>query len=81
MKGCIFAEILTGAPLFSGDTDLDQLFRIMRHLGPLPLRWVEIFSSNTVYLGVRIPQVSVVYPLSAKLPRLGYMALNWLEVC
>jgi cyclin-dependent kinase-like len=31
--GCIFAEILTGQPLFPGDTDLDQLYRIMKCLG------------------------------------------------
>jgi cyclin-dependent kinase-like len=31
--GCIFAEILTGEPLFPGDTDLDQLYRIMKCLG------------------------------------------------
>jgi cyclin-dependent kinase-like len=31
--GCIFAEILTGQPLFPGDTDIDQLYRIMKCLG------------------------------------------------
>ncbi|KAI8849180.1 kinase-like domain-containing protein [Chytridium lagenaria] len=33
--GCIFAEILTGQPLFPGDTDIDQLYRIMKCLGLL----------------------------------------------
>ncbi|RKO96408.1 Pkinase-domain-containing protein [Caulochytrium protostelioides] len=33
--GCIFAELLTGQPLFPGSTDIDQLYRIMRSLGPL----------------------------------------------
>jgi len=31
--GCIFAELLTGQPLFPGDTDIDQLYRIMKSLG------------------------------------------------
>ncbi|EGF79241.1 hypothetical protein BATDEDRAFT_30255 [Batrachochytrium dendrobatidis JAM81] len=31
--GCIFAEILTGQPLYPGDTDIDQLYRIMKCLG------------------------------------------------
>ena len=31
--GCIFAEMVTKKPLFSGDSDLDQLYRIFRILG------------------------------------------------
>jgi cyclin-dependent kinase-like len=31
--GCLFAEMLSGEPLFPGDSDLDQLFRITRTLG------------------------------------------------
>jgi len=31
--GCIFAEMFTGKPLFHGDSEIDQLFRIFRSLG------------------------------------------------
>lgn len=31
--GCIFAEILTKRPLFPGDSEIDELFRIFRTLG------------------------------------------------
>ena len=31
--GCIFAEMVTKKPLFPGDRELDQLFRIFRILG------------------------------------------------
>jgi len=31
--GCIFAEMLTRKPLFPGDSEIDQLFRIFRSLG------------------------------------------------
>ncbi|XP_018914243.2 cyclin-dependent kinase 2 [Bemisia tabaci] len=31
--GCIFAEMLTKKPLFPGDSEIDQLFRIFRTLG------------------------------------------------
>ena len=31
--GCIFAEMVTRRPLFAGDSDLDQLYRIFRILG------------------------------------------------
>lgn len=31
--GCIFAELAMNAPLFPGDSEIDQLFRIFRVLG------------------------------------------------
>lgn len=31
--GCIFAELATKKPLFPGDSEIDQLFRIFRTLG------------------------------------------------
>lgn len=33
--GCLYAEMLTGEPIFPGDSDVDQLFRITRVLGKL----------------------------------------------
>ncbi|XP_024884451.1 cyclin-dependent kinase-like 4 [Temnothorax curvispinosus] len=32
--GCIYAEMVTGQPLFPGDSDVDQLYRITKMLGP-----------------------------------------------
>jgi cyclin-dependent kinase 2 len=31
--GCIFAELVTGRPLFPGDSEIDELFKIFRVLG------------------------------------------------
>ncbi len=31
--GCIFAEMASGQPLFTGDSEIDQLFRIFQKLG------------------------------------------------
>lgn len=33
--GCIFAELVTKKPLFPGDSEIDQLYRIFRTLGSL----------------------------------------------
>ena len=91
-KGCIFAELLTGQPLFPGDTDIDQLYRIMKclgifsltftphYLGQLTPRHTEIFLRNPLFVGVRIPEIGKLTPLSVKLPNISHLALSWLQV-
>ncbi|KIH49103.1 hypothetical protein ANCDUO_20823, partial [Ancylostoma duodenale] len=38
--GCIFSEMVAGIPLFAGDSEIDQLFRIFKILGtPTPELW------------------------------------------
>ncbi|KAK5978186.1 Cell division control protein 2 cognate, partial [Trichostrongylus colubriformis] len=38
--GCIFSEMVSGTPLFAGDSEIDQLFRIFKILGtPTPEMW------------------------------------------
>ena len=40
--GCVFAELLTGQPLFPGDTLLDQFTRMSNLLGPMAKEWPEV---------------------------------------
>jgi cyclin-dependent kinase 2 len=43
--GCIFAELANNSPLFPGDSDIDQIFRIFRVLGtPNEEMWKGITS-------------------------------------
>jgi serine/threonine protein kinase len=43
--GCIFAEMATGRPLFPGDSEIDELFRIFRVLGtPTEATWPGVSS-------------------------------------
>ncbi|KAJ3391979.1 Cyclin-dependent kinase-like 3 [Lobulomyces angularis] len=77
--GCIFAEILTGQPLFPGDTDIDQLYRIIKCLGKLTKRHMEVFLKNPLFVGGRIPEVSKVTPLESKLPHISAEAMSWLR--
>lgn len=43
--GCIFAEMATGAPLFPGDSEIDELFRIFRVFGtPTEETWPGVSS-------------------------------------
>eukprot|EP00842_Homolaphlyctis_polyrhiza_P006263 jgi/Hompol1/6638/HPOL_003940-RA len=77
--GCIFAEILTGQPLFPGDTDIDQLYRIMKCLGQLTKRHTEIFLKNPLFVGVRIPEIGKLTPLASKMPHISQLAMSWLQ--
>ncbi|ORC89908.1 putative protein kinase [Trypanosoma theileri] len=52
--GCIFAEMVTGKPLFSGRTDVDQLVKIFHLLGtPTPDNWPSMmtYPKTTQLLG------------------------------
>ena len=78
--GCIFAEILTGQPLFPGDTDIDQLFRIMKCLGKLTKRHTEVFLKNPLFVNGRLPEVTKLTPLESKLPYISPEAMSFLKV-
>jgi len=56
--GCMVAEMATGMPLFPGESDVDQLFHIMRCLGPIPRNLQEIISRNPLFDGVKLPRIS-----------------------
>ena len=43
--GCIFAEMVTGRPMFTGDCEIDQLFKIFKLLGtPTEATWPGVSS-------------------------------------
>ncbi|KAG6973731.1 hypothetical protein JG687_00000727 [Phytophthora cactorum] len=66
--GCMFAEIATGLPLFPGDSDIDQLYHIIRCLGHITSRQQDLFRKNALYVGVKLPQASELEPLEARFP-------------
>ena len=49
------AEMSTGQPLFPGESDVDQLFHMVRCFGQLSPHQMEIFSSNPLFVGVKLP--------------------------
>ncbi|CAG4956175.1 unnamed protein product [Parnassius apollo] len=54
--GCLFAEMLTGDPLFPGDSDIDQLALIIKIVGKLAPRHQQVVSrlaGSAVGSGVR----------------------------
>lgn len=53
--GCLHAELLTGIPLFPGESDIDTLYHIMKTCGNvLTQSHVETFKSNPSYEGCEV---------------------------
>lgn len=50
--GCLMGELLDGDPLFPGDSDLDQLYRIQSILGPMLPSHEELFSRHPDNAGI-----------------------------
>ncbi|PAA54819.1 hypothetical protein BOX15_Mlig017917g4 [Macrostomum lignano] len=79
--GCLAAEMLTGEPLFPGDSDIDQLFHIVRCLGNLPPRYRDIFHKNPLFVGMRVPEAKSIEPLERKLPKCNKVAVEMMRSC
>uniref|UniRef100_UPI003AAE9088 cyclin-dependent kinase-like 2 n=1 Tax=Centroberyx gerrardi TaxID=166262 RepID=UPI003AAE9088 len=79
--GCLLVEMLTGQPLFPGDSDLDQLYHIVRCFGNLTAHHQELFYRNPVFSGVRLPECSVRVPLEQRYPALTHTALDLAQRC
>ncbi|KAF0683496.1 Aste57867_24448 [Aphanomyces stellatus] len=77
--GCMFAEITTGLPLFPGDSDIDQLYHIIKCLGRITSRQQELFRKNSLYVGVKLPQVTEVETLEERFPHLDKVAIDFLK--
>nr|XP_054774035.1 cyclin-dependent kinase-like 2 [Lytechinus pictus] len=79
--GCLQAEMLTGEPLFPGDSDIDQLYHIIRCFGTLIQRHKEIFLKNPLFVGMRLPEVKNVEPLEKRFPTLSGLSISMMKSC
>lgn len=59
--GCVFAELLSGVPLWPGKSDVDQLYLIRRTLGKCPL-------------GDALEVVLISNPLNGMIAEMGHAA-------
>jgi cyclin-dependent kinase-like len=55
--GCIFVELITGRPLFTGDTDYETLRQVLQTLisEDLPHQLKHAFSINPLFQGAELP--------------------------
>ncbi|KAH9495461.1 Cyclin-dependent kinase-like 2 [Bulinus truncatus] len=79
--GCLLSEMLTGEPLFPGDSDIDQLYHIIRCFGNLPTRHREVFHRNPLFVGMRLPEVKDVTSFEKKYPRVSEEAVLVMKMC
>ncbi|XP_068194259.1 cyclin-dependent kinase-like 1 [Antennarius striatus] len=79
--GCVFAELLSGIPLWPGKSDMDQLYLIRKALGDLIPRHQQVFSNNQFFCGVSIPEPSEMEPLEKKYPNLSPQAVSLMKGC
>ncbi|KAM6949244.1 cyclin-dependent kinase-like 1 [Aplochiton taeniatus] len=79
--GCLCVEMVSGQPLFPGDSDIDQLYHIMRCFGNLTARHQEVFYKNPVFSGIKLPDMKIKEPLEQRCPRLTSTALDLTQRC
>ncbi|ESO01821.1 hypothetical protein HELRODRAFT_131725, partial [Helobdella robusta] len=76
--GCLHAEMLTGQPLFPGDSDLDQLFNILKCFGKL---LHEDRLNNNSAFRFEITQIQVTQPLHAKVHGCNGLEYQFISAC
>ncbi|XP_069599604.1 cyclin-dependent kinase-like 2 [Ranitomeya imitator] len=79
--GCLVTEMLTGEPLFPGDSDIDQLYHIVKCQGNLTPRLQELFYKNPLFAGVTLPEIKEVEPLEKRYPKLSPVILDLAKHC
>ncbi|XP_061897204.1 cyclin-dependent kinase-like 1 isoform X1 [Entelurus aequoreus] len=79
--GCVFAELLTGVPLWPGKSDMDQLYLIRKTLGDLISRHQQVFSSNQFFSGLAIPEPPEMESFELKYPNQSHQTLSLLKAC
>ncbi|KAM3937420.1 cyclin-dependent kinase-like 2 isoform 2-T2 [Leptodactylus fuscus] len=79
--GCLVTEMLTGEPLFPGDSDIDQLYHIVKCQGNLTPRLQELFYKNPLFAGVTLPEIKEVEPLEKRYPKLSSVILDLAKNC
>ncbi|XP_044272508.1 cyclin-dependent kinase-like 4 isoform X2 [Tribolium madens] len=78
--GCLFAEMMTGDPLFPGESDIDQLYLIVKMLGK-PCHRHQHLMSRSSHLRGMIKSASSEPDFGKLFPNWSLFALEFLATC
>lgn len=76
--GCLYAEMMTGDPLFPGESDIDQLFQIIRVVGKLNARHQLLVTRNSMFKGMKQEQNTSLHQM---FPDWNRDCLDFLQLC
>lgn len=76
--GCLYCEMMTGEPLFPGESDIDQLFQIVRILGKLSSRHQILIMRNAMFRGMKQEQNT---SLTQMFPNWNRDSIDFLNQC
>ncbi|XP_072351261.1 cyclin-dependent kinase-like 2 [Scyliorhinus torazame] len=79
--GCLVTEMLTGEPLFPGDSDIDQLYHITRCFGNLTPRHQELFYKNPLFTGLHLPVIKEIELLQNRYPQIPILVVDLVKKC
>ncbi|XP_069705463.1 cyclin-dependent kinase-like 2 isoform X2 [Periplaneta americana] len=79
--GCLFAEMMSGDPLFPGDSDIDQLYQIIKLLGKLSHRHQQLVARNPMFKGLKKGSEDGVRSLYKLFPGWPHLALDFISLC
>lgn len=78
--GCIMGELITGEPLFPGESEIDQLYIIQKIIGRLTSQQMELFLRNPRFAGLRFPDLMKPETIEKKfIGKITRSALSFME--
>lgn len=80
--GCLFVEILTGEPLFPGDSDVQTLYIILQIMGDqLTEKQKQLILDNPRFKNVKMPSKEHLIDLDSRLCNIHPLAYDLIKRC